>query len=139
MLQIDKQIKIKDSEIEILSVRSQGPGGQNVNKVASAIHLRFNIHCASLPDPVKQRLLALNDYRISRAGIIVIKAQRYRTKERNLEDAFNRLRTLILSAKQVRRKRVRTSPSKAVKQKRLDAKTRRGKAKQLRTKVNLNE
>jgi len=139
MLQIDKQIKIKDSEIEILSVRSQGPGGQNVNKVASAIHLRFNIHSSTLPDLVKQRLLALNDYRISRAGIIVIKAQRYRTKERNLEDAFNRLRTLILSAMQVKRKRIKTLPTKNMKQKRREDKNRKSKIKRLRTKVDMND
>jgi len=139
MLQIDNQIKIKDSEVEVLAIRSQGPGGQNVNKVASAIHLRFCIHSSSLPDPVKQRLLALNDYRVSRAGIIVIKAQRYRTKERNLEDAFNRLRTLILSAKQVKRKRIKTSPTKSMKLKRRENKTRKSKIKRLRTKVDMND
>ena len=139
MLQIDNQIKIKDSEVEILAIRSQGPGGQNVNKVASAIHLRFCIHNSSLPDPVKQRLLELNDYRVSRAGIIIIKAQRYRTKERNLEDAFNRLRTLILSAKQVKRKRIKTLPTKNMKLKRREDKKRKSKTKRLRTKVDMND
>lgn len=139
MLHIDNQIKIKDSEIEILSVRAQGPGGQNVNKVASAIHLRFNIHNSSLPDSIKHRLLELNDYRVSRAGIIIIKAQRYRTKERNLEDAFNRLRTLILSAKQLKRRRIKTLPTKNMKQKRRDDKARKSKMKRLRTKVDMND
>jgi ribosome-associated protein len=139
MLQIDNQIKIKDSEVEILAIRSQGPGGQNVNKVASAIHLRFCIHNSSLPDPIKQRLLELNDYRVSRAGIIIIKAQRYRTKERNLEDAFNRLRTLILSAKQVKRKRIKTLPTKNMKLKRREDKKRKSKTKRLRTKVDMND
>ena len=139
MLQIDNQIKIKDSEVEILAIRSQGPGGQNVNKVASAIHLRFCIHNSSLPDPVKQRLLELNDYRVSRAGIIIIKAQRYRTKERNLEDAFNRLRTLILSAKQVKRKRIKTLPTKNMKLKRREDKKRKSKTKRLRTRVDMND
>ncbi len=138
-MQIDNQIKIKDSEVEILAIRSQGPGGQNVNKVASAIHLRFCIHNSSLPDPIKQRLLELNDYRVSRAGIIIIKAQRYRTKERNLEDAFNRLRTLILSAKQVKRKRIKTLPTKNMKLKRREDKKRKSKTKRLRTKVDMND
>ena len=117
------------------AVRAQGAGGQNVNKVASAIHLRFDIRGSSLPEEVKQRLLSLGDQRISGDGVIVIKAQRFRTQEKNRTDALGRLRDLIASATRSRKKRVATKPTRGSKERRLKSKTRRGQIKSLRGKV----
>ena len=117
------------------AVRAQGAGGQNVNKVASAIHLRFDIRGSSLPEEVKQRLLSLGDQRISGDGVIVIKAQRFRTQEKNRTDALGRLRDLITSATRSRKKRVATKPTRGSKERRLKSKTRRGQIKSLRGKV----
>ena len=139
MLTISNQIEIPESEIEISAIRSQGPGGQNVNKVASAIHLRFDIVNSSLPANVAQRLLYCSDYRITRDGVVIIKAQRFRTRERNLEDARERLRKLIASAMVVQKPRKRTGPTAAAKKRRLEQKTRRGKLKVLRTKISHDE
>ncbi|MES9935795.1 MAG: alternative ribosome rescue aminoacyl-tRNA hydrolase ArfB, partial [Sedimenticola sp.] len=115
--------------------RAQGAGGQNVNKVSSAIHLRFDISLSSLPDFYKQRLLNLKDSRISKEGIIVIKAQRFRTQEKNREDALERLRRLIRKVSVTQKKRIATKPTKAAKRRRLDSKARRGQQKALRRKV----
>lgn len=136
MLKISRQIAIPENEIELHAVASQGSGGQNVNKVASAIHLRFDIRASSLPDSVKERLLNLNDQRITQEGVVVIKSQQYRTQERNRDEALKRLRTLIQSTMATQRKRKPTKPTKTSKEKRLKEKTRRSQIKNLRGKVN---
>jgi ribosome-associated protein len=129
------KIEIPDSEIEWSAIYAQGSGGQNVNKVASAVHLRFDIEASSLPDKVKQRLLSRRDRRISRDGVVVIKAQRYRDQDKNRRDAIERLYTMISSAMISPKKRHKTRPTKASVQRRLDSKNRRGKQKALRRKV----
>jgi len=134
-LRISPDLNISDREIELRAIRSQGAGGQNVNKVSSAIHLRFDITASSLPEKYKQRLLALQDHRISSQGVVVIKAQQYRTRERNRTDALERLCKLVQSVMTEPRKRIATRPSRAVKRKRLEEKTRRGQTKELRKKV----
>jgi len=136
MLKISRQIVIPENEIEMHAVASQGAGGQNVNKVASAIHLRFDIRASSLPDSVKERLLNLNDQRITQEGVVVIKSQQYRTQERNRDEALKRLRSLIQSTMATQRKRKPTKPTKTSKEKRLKEKTRRSQIKSLRGKVN---
>jgi ribosome-associated protein len=135
MLKITPIISIPDTELEISAIRAQGSGGQNVNKVSTAIHLRFDIRASSLPPAVKQRLLSYRDYRISRDGNVVIKAQRYRSQEKNREDALNRLVELIKHAMHTPKKRKPTRPTQSSKKKRLDSKTRRGHQKALRGKI----
>ena len=139
MPRISSNVAIADSEIEISAIRSAGPGGQNVNKVATAIHLRFDIHASSLPEFYKQRLLALSDRRISREGVIVIKAQQYRTREKNVEAARARLQELVQSVAVTRKRRVPTRATAAAKRQRLESKTQRGKQKLLRRKVGRDE
>ena len=124
--------RIPSAEIEISAVRSQGAGGQNVNKVASAAHLRFDIARSSLPEPVKQRLLALKDQRITDSGIIVIKAQQFRTLERNRRAAIERLREMVASVSSEPKQRRPTQPPATAKRERLDSKRRRGRMKRLR-------
>ncbi len=135
MLQISRNIIIPDREIEISAIRSQGAGGQNVNKVATAIHLRFDINASSLPDYYKERLLKLNDNRITQDGIIVIKAQEYRSQLKNREDAIARLKQLIKSAVVIKKKRRATKPTKSSQKRRVDSKRKRSQVKNNRKKV----
>lgn len=132
-LHVRDRIVIRLDEVRLDAVRAQGPGGQNVNKVSSAIHLRFDVPSSSLPEHVKERLLKIKDRRITSDGVIVIKAQNHRTQEQNRAEALDRLCDLVRMAAQKQRRRIPTRPSRASRQKRLESKKKRGALKKLRS------
>jgi ribosome-associated protein len=132
VLRIAPGLEIDEDELDWQPIRAQGAGGQNVNKVSSALHLRFDINASSLPEAVKQRMLASKDQRITRDGVLVIKAQRFRTQEKNRADAIERLAELVIAATRVAKPRRPTRPTRAARERRMDTKSHRGKVKRLR-------
>lgn len=137
MINLSANVVLDEDELEFMAIRAQGSGGQNVNKVSSAMHLRFDIQASSLPDFYKERLLQYRDARINKEGVVVIKAQQFRTQEKNREDAIARLVELIQAATVVEKPRRPTRPTRASQKRRVDNKTQRGKIKSLRGRVDI--